>query len=71
VQERVDQIALRIVPAHDPGQAELADLRTALQNVLGSAVSLSIELVSDIPAEASGKFRAYRSLVHSDYESGR
>jgi phenylacetate-CoA ligase len=71
VQERVDHIALRLVPARDPGHAELAELRAALQNVLGPLVSLSIEMVSDIPAEASGKFRAYRSLVHSDYGSGR
>jgi len=36
--------------------------------VLGTAVSVEIVIVAALALEASGKFRLFRSLVHSAYD---
>lgn len=67
VQERLDRIAVKVVPI--TGQAPTADalavFRQALVENLGAGVSVHVEVVSEIPAGANGKFRPYYSLVRN------
>jgi phenylacetate-CoA ligase len=65
VQEQLDRISVKVVPitGQAPTPETLADLRQAIVENLGTSVSVHIEVVSEIPADASGKFRPYYSLV--------
>jgi hypothetical protein len=66
-QERRDLIVLRLVPMRQPSASELAAMQAGLQAAVGDAVECRIELVSDIALGPGGKFRPYRSMVHSEY----
>jgi phenylacetate-CoA ligase len=65
VQERTDRIRLRIATLSDRDPP--AGWTTAVQRLFGAAlgedVSVETEVVDRIPAEPSGKFRPYYSLV--------
>ena len=68
VQERVDKVVIRIVPTQTPTAQEIAALRAPMAAVLGTAVSVEVQIVPSLALEASGKFRLFRSLVHSAYD---
>jgi phenylacetate-CoA ligase len=57
VQERLDEITVKIVASSEFTAADREHLIRELQSRLGSTVSVRIELVSDIPRERSGKYR--------------
>lgn len=56
VQERPDAVLLRLVLAGSPGAA-LDDIRTQVAAVLGTSVTLEVEVVDDIPLSRSGKLQ--------------
>jgi phenylacetate-CoA ligase len=68
IQERPDRIVVYLVPAERPAAGEVHALEEALARRLGPDVHVSVALVDDVPMEPSGKFRVFRSLVHSDYD---
>lgn len=68
VQERTDRIVLRAVPRGTPSPAELARVRSRVADHLGPDVAFEVVLVSEIPIDATGKFRVSRSLVGSPYD---
>ena len=70
-QERVDRIVMRVVPRYAPASHELARVSEQTTRVLGPSVQFHVELVPEIPSEANGKFRLYRSLVQSPYDQVR
>jgi hypothetical protein len=70
-QERVDRIVMRVVPRYEPASRDLAAVSERTARVLGLSVQFHVELVSEIPSEANGKFRLYRSLVQSPYDQVR
>src|SRR5207342_2224005 len=57
VQQRVDDIFIRIVPASGRSQAEMSEVREVLQHDLGERVRLTLQLVEQIPLAPSGKKR--------------
>lgn len=63
VQENLDntKVLLVVDPQFDRGNA--ARIKAAMQQRLGADVSIDIDFVDDIPAEASGKFRYVISKV--------
>ena len=66
VQDRVDRIVLQIVTRRAPQSDEPADLRRTLAPVLGPGVELTVDLVTDIEPDPSGKFRVSRSRVTAE-----
>ncbi len=68
VQERVDRVVMRVVPAGQPSAERVAQLRDTAAAVVGPDVALVLELVPDLPRDPSGKVRVVRSLVHSNYD---
>jgi phenylacetate-CoA ligase len=67
-QERVDRVVIRIVPSSTPSPRELAEWRAPAAAVLGADVTLDVQLVPELRLEPRGKFRVFRSLVHSLYD---
>jgi phenylacetate-coenzyme A ligase PaaK-like adenylate-forming protein len=63
IQERLDVIRVRYVPAEGFGAADTRSIITALQARLGT-VQVILEEVDAIPRAASGKFRAVVSKVN-------
>ena len=62
VQERLDHVVLRIVPEEaSPPDPDL--LRGALGELLGPRVDVSVVFEPDLPPDATGKTRHYRSLI--------
>ena len=59
-----DHIVMRVVPFHRPSSSDLRALKDPVERLLGQDVTFEVELVSDIPREATGKYRVYRSLAH-------
>ena len=51
------------VPARAPTEEALSGMRRAVHEIIGDRVRFDISLVDEIRADASGKFRVYRSLV--------
>ncbi|MCZ7384318.1 MAG: hypothetical protein O8C63_06155 [Candidatus Methanoperedens sp.] len=72
VQEQIDRIRVRLVPM--PGETPAADALTGVRQILaerlGRDIYVEIEVVDEIPAGPSGKFRPYYSLV-SQQNTGR
>ena len=67
VQEDLNRIRVRVVPAGGFGPADEAEIRRRVTQRLGPAVEVLIEQVSEIPRTAGGKFRA----VVSEMAAGR
>lgn len=67
-QERADRVVMRVVPEGMPALEEQAQIKKIATGVLGSDVTFDFKLVSELPFDESGKFRPYRSLVHSEYD---
>ncbi|MEJ2345810.1 MAG: AMP-binding protein [Gammaproteobacteria bacterium] len=65
VQDTQRLVRVLLVPEGDLSQATATAIRNGLQARLGQGVEVRIERVSDIPAEASGKFRYVTSHVAS------
>lgn len=67
-QEGLDSIVMRVIPFHRPSTRELAELVEPIVKLVGPDVQFRVDLVSEIPMDANGKFRVYRSLVRSAYD---
>ena len=70
VQERLDRVALRVVPYGRPAEDQVRQLEHAVAQVLGPQVDFTLELVTQIAPQATGKYRVSHSLVASRYEDG-
>jgi phenylacetate-CoA ligase len=57
VQESVDYTKVLLVAGADFDRGNAARIRTAMAQRLGAGVTIDVEFVDDIPAEASGKYR--------------
>jgi phenylacetate-CoA ligase len=66
IQDRLDHITVKIVPSSDFAVTDREHLIHELQQRLGSAMTIDIELVNDIPRERSGKFRWVISRLAHD-----
>jgi phenylacetate-CoA ligase len=63
VQEALDQVRVRVVPARGFGASHVGQLRRRLQERLGESVEVTIESVEEIPRGPGGKFRAVVSRI--------
>jgi hypothetical protein len=68
IQEGLDSIVMRVVPFHSPSAQELASLIHPIAKLVGHDVQFRVDLVPEIPMDANGKFRVYRSLIRSAYD---
>ena len=69
IQENVNRIVMRAVPARPPSEDEIASVKRNVAAVVGESVRVELEIVSDLALGERGKFRVYRSLVpgiHAD-----
>jgi phenylacetate-CoA ligase len=57
VQERVDRLRIRIVPAREFGEASRRQIAGLVRETFGDGVAHEVELVERIPQEPSGKYR--------------
>jgi phenylacetate-CoA ligase len=64
-QESLVSIVVRVVPFHSPSTREMAALVQPVISLIGPNVRLRVDLVPDIPLDAGGKFRVYRSRIRS------
>jgi len=62
VQEALDRIRVKVVPAGAFGDADVADIGQRIRQRLGD-VEVLVETVETIPRSASGKFKAVVSMV--------
>jgi phenylacetate-CoA ligase len=63
VQEALDQVRVRVVPAAGFGPSHVRQLRRRIQERLGGSVEVTIESVEEIPRGPGGKFRAVVSRI--------
>jgi phenylacetate-CoA ligase len=68
-QERQDRILIHVVPAQTPSAQTLSTIQEALHTIIGPGVEVNMVLVSSIALEQNGKFRTFRSLVQSAYDT--
>jgi len=62
IQEALDQIRVKVVPAKRFDAADIADIENRIKQRLGS-VCVVVETVSEIPRSKAGKFKAVVSLL--------
>lgn len=67
-QEGLDSIVMRVVPFHRPSTQEMAALVQPVVELVGPDVQFRVDLVPEIPVDANGKFRVYRSRIRSAYD---
>lgn len=67
VQEELDRLLVRIVPASDFRQEVLDLLEANMRKKVGEQVQIRFDVVSSIPRGANGKLRAVVSLVRDQY----
>jgi phenylacetate-CoA ligase len=67
-QESLNFIVMRVVPFHSPSTQEMAALVQPVIALLGSNVQFQVVFVTEIPMDANGKFRVYRSHIRSAYD---
>jgi len=67
VQEELERIVVKLVPAKGWDQAHEAALLSNLRAKLGTRVAIEIEIVEEIPRGANGKFKAVVSKVKDRY----
>lgn len=70
VQERVDRVALYMVPAFSPPVQELLALEQGVRQLLGPSIEFEVIMKPRLETEGNGKFRVYRSLIASAYDTG-
>ena len=63
IQETLDRIRVKVVPAPGFGPADMADVVARIQTRLGPMVQVTVEPVEQIPLTSSGKFQAVVSLL--------
>ena len=63
VQESIDQTKVLLVAGSDFDHDVVERVRKGMAERLGSAVSITVQIVGDIPSEASGKYRYVTSKV--------
>lgn len=66
VQERRDRVVMHVIPRRTPTRDEVREIERVASEVVGPRVQFEVQLVEEIPDDASGKFCAYRSLVKSE-----
>jgi len=71
VQESIDELLIRAVPGPDFRQEHLTPLVAQLRERIGPSIHIRIDLVNDIPREASGKYRWVISKVRHPYALSR
>jgi phenylacetate-CoA ligase len=69
LQEREDLIILNIQPFRPPQKAQVAHVEQLARNILPGGVEFRVNLVESLSAEAGGKFRFCKSLVHSEVDA--
>jgi len=67
-QERLDSIVMKVVPFHRPSTQEMLALVQPVVELAGQDVQFRVDLVPEIPMDANGKFRVYRSRIRSAYD---
>jgi len=65
IQERLDRIAIKLVPVGEPPADAAAAATRRMAAELGGNVQVEVQLVKEIPPDANGKFRPYYSLLRS------
>jgi phenylacetate-coenzyme A ligase PaaK-like adenylate-forming protein len=65
VQETIDRIRVRVVPAAGFGQPDVDDIAGRVRQRLGPDIDVIVEPVSRIPRTAAGKFPAVVSLLRN------
>ena len=63
VQERLDEICVRIVPAEGESTDSMQEVRERLRQDLGDSIEIKLELVDEIPLTPAGKRRITVSLL--------
>jgi phenylacetate-CoA ligase len=63
IQERLDRICVKVVPAAGFGDSDVADVIRRVQSRLGTAVAVEVESVAAIPRSSRGKFQAVISRL--------
>jgi phenylacetate-CoA ligase len=63
IQERLDRIRVRVVPAAGYGEADERDIVGRVQQRLGPGTEVVVEAVDQIPRTAAGKFQPVVSLL--------
>jgi len=71
VQEAVDRIRVRVVPAPGFGAADVREIIHQVQARLGPQVSVVVEPVDQIPRTPAGKFRAVVSHLRQNGDASR
>lgn len=64
IQEALDLIKIKVVPADGFGDADIQDIIQRVQQRLGDNVSMAVEQVAEIPRTKAGKFKAVVSRLH-------
>ena len=68
IQEALESIVLRIVPAWPPPAKDVEALLQESRMLLGPGIDFRLELAADIKPAPGEKFRVHRSLVRSFYD---
>jgi phenylacetate-CoA ligase len=63
VQESLDRIRVRVVPADGFAEADERDIAARVRQRLGPGVTVTVECVEQIPLTAAGKFQAVISTI--------
>jgi phenylacetate-CoA ligase len=63
VQESIDQTRVLLVAGSGFDPNVIKRIRKGMTDRLGAGVSIDVEIVNDIPTEASGKYRYVTSKV--------
>jgi phenylacetate-CoA ligase len=71
VQEAENLVVLTVVPSRSPSAQELAVVQRIAAAAFGPEVRFRVAFVDAIPAERSGKFRVYQSVLGSASAHGR
>jgi len=67
-QEGLDSIVMKVVPFYSPSTQEMAAFVLPVVKLVGPDVQFRVALVPEIPMDANGKFRVYRSRIRSAYD---
>jgi phenylacetate-CoA ligase len=71
IQEKLDLIHVKIVPAQGFGESDIRDVIQRVKNRLGPTVTVQVEPVPSIPRSSRGKFQAVISRLPREREAER